>query len=286
MKVKLIYIRLLNRMKKMKTIKTIIACIFILITFNACNEASTYKEMDETFYSPEMEAVADQSAETPEEVQDIVERKLITNGNISFETNSIATTRKQIYEAVKSTKAYVTADNTYKNEGSISNTMMIRVPSDNFDLLLSQSIKGVEKIDNKEINVKDVTEEFLDISARIKTKKELENRYLEILKSASKVSEILEIEREIGQLRAEIESIEGRLKYLQNQVSYSTLTIQFYQNIDAEKGFGKHFKNGFKNGWDNLIWFFIGLINVWPFVLLIILFAMLLIRWRRRRNLK
>lgn len=270
----------------MKTIKTIIACIFILITFNACNEASTYKEMDETFYSPEMEAVADQSAETPEEVQDIVERKLITNGNISFETNSIATTRKQIYEAVKSTKAYVTADNTYKNEGSISNTMMIRVPSDNFDLLLSQSIKGVEKIDNKEINVKDVTEEFLDISARIKTKKELENRYLEILKSASKVSEILEIEREIGQLRAEIESIEGRLKYLQNQVSYSTLTIQFYQNIDAEKGFGKHFKNGFKNGWDNLIWFFIGLINVWPFVLLIILFAMLLIRWRRRRNLK
>ncbi len=180
----------------MKNLKSFIVFGLLIFLFSACNDVETYSESDEVFYSPEMEAVADQSSKDPEAVQEIEERKLITNGNISFETDNIEAIRKQIFEAIKSTKSYVTSDNTYKNEGSISNTMIIRVPSNNFDLLLSQSIKGVEKIDNKEINVKDVTEEFLDISARLKTKKELENRYLAILKSATKVSEILEIEKE------------------------------------------------------------------------------------------
>lgn len=80
------------------------------------------------------------------------------------------------------------------------------------------------------------------------------------------MSEILEIEKYSGQLRTEIESIEGRLKYLQDRVSVSTLTMTFYESIPNETEFGKKIKNGFRTGWDNLIWFFIGLINIWPFM--------------------
>ncbi|CAN0604968.1 unnamed protein product [Ectocarpus sp. 12 AP-2014] len=98
---------------------------------------------------------------------------------------------------------------------------------------------------------------------------------------------MLAMEAQVGQLRTEIESIEGRLNYLESQVSMSTLTIDFYQTIPDQTQFGNKFKNGFKNGWDNLVWFFVGLVNVWPFVILIsgVVFWFI-IRRRKKRKLK
>ena len=103
-----------------------------------------------------------------------VERKLIKEGRIEFETDNINWTRKTIFEAVKKFNGYVSSDQQYKSPGRKGNTVIIRVPADNFDSLLSDATQGVEKFESKEINVKDVTEEFLDIHARLKTKKELE----------------------------------------------------------------------------------------------------------------
>ena len=199
-----------------------------------------------------------------------VERKLIKEGQVEFETYDISTTRKLIFESIEKHKGYISSDQEYKSVGRISNSITIRVPAKNFDQLLSDATKGVTKFDNKNIEVKDVTEEFLDIQARLKTKKELENRYLELLGKANSVIEILEVEKQIGQLRSEIESIEGRLKYLESKVSLSTLTMTFYQTVPNETKFGNKFKNGFKNGWDNLIWFFVYLTNIWPFILIVI----------------
>lgn len=177
-----------------------------------------------------------------------VDRKLIKDGSVSFETNDIKATRKQIFESVKKYDGYISSDQEDKYSYRISNTIVIRVPFKNFDLLLSDATKGVSKFDSKNIEVKDVTEEFLDVQARLKTKKELEKRYLQLLKKANKVTEILEVERQIGNLRSEIESIEGRLKYLENRVSLSTIRITFYQSIPDEKEglFSTKFKNGFK----------------------------------------
>lgn len=203
---------------------------------------------------------------TDQENTETDERKLIKEGRVVFESGNLSATRKTVFDAVEKYKGYVSSDQEYKSPGRKSNTVVIRVPAINFDTLLSDATKGVEKFDSKEINVKDVTEEFLDIQVRLKTKKELEQRYIDLLKQAQNVSEILEIEKYSGQLRTEIESIEGRLKYLQDRVSVSTLTMTFYESIPNETEFGKKIKNGFRTGWDNLIWFFIGLINIWPFI--------------------
>lgn len=208
------------------------------------------------------------SPTTEQEINETVERKLIKEGRVEFETGNLNTTRKTIFETVSKYKGYVSSDQEYKSPGRKSNTVVIRVPADNFDNLLNDATKGVDKFESKEINVKDVTEEFLDIQARLKTKKELEWRYIDLLKQAKTVTEILEIERQIGELRADIESVEGRLKYLQDRVSFSTLTMTFYETTPNETVFGQKFKNGFTNGWDNLIWFFVVLTNIWPFILI------------------
>ena len=127
----------------------------------------------------------EESITTETEQQEIdVERKLIKKGQVEFETNDISSTRKLILESIEKYKGYISSDQEYKSVGKISNTIIIRVPAKNFDQLLSDATKGVTKFDHKSIEVKDVTEEFLDIQTRLKTKKELENRYLELLKKS------------------------------------------------------------------------------------------------------
>lgn len=235
--------------------------LIILLTIFGCAQNTDSAEMnmaDEEMVAPT----------TEQKTAEPVERKLIKEGRVEFEAENLNSTRQTIFEAVKRYNGYVSSDQEFKSPGRKSNTIIIRVPADSFDSLLSDATKGVDKFESKEINVKDVTEEFLDIQARLKTKKELEQRYIDLLKEAKNVTEILEIEKQIGQLRSEIESIEGRLKYLQNRVSFSTLTMTFYESIPNETAFGQKFKNGFRNGWISLIWFFVALTNIWPFVLI------------------
>ncbi|MET2986612.1 DUF4349 domain-containing protein [Aureibaculum conchae] len=213
-----------------------------------------------------------------------VQRKLIKEGNVRFETDDLKATKANTLAVVQKYNAYVSSDQEYKSTTELSNTIIIRVPADNFDTLLNEITKGVTQFDNKEIRVKDVTEEFLDVEARLKTKKELETRYLELLKKANTVNEVLEVEKEIGQLRTDIESIEGRLNYLKNQVSLSTLTLTFYETTTLGNEFGRKFKDGFKNGWDNLIWFFVFLTNIWPFIILFIAIIFLIKYLRKRKK--
>ena len=121
------------------------------------------------------------------------------------------------------------------------------------------------------ISSEDVTERYIDLEARLKAKKELENRYLELLKKANKISEILEIEKEINNIREEIESHQGQLNYLQNRIAMSTLQIQFYKKT-ADSGithsYGSKMWHSIKSGFGLISSFFLGVLYIWPFLLL------------------
>mgnify|MGYP000322775966 CR=1 FL=1 len=201
-----------------------------------------------------------------------IERKLIKTGSVTFETKELETTRKSILDLVNQYRGYVARDNQYKSDDRISTTIAVRIPAKSFDLVLEGIAKGVEKFDTKNIHISDVTEQFLDVEARLKTKKALEAKYLEILKKAKTVREILDVERELGKLRGDIEATEGRLKYLQSQVSFSTLNITFYKKIaGSEIGFGSKIGDAFKQGFENVKAFTVSMINVWPFMIILFL---------------
>ena len=215
-----------------------------------------------------------------------VSRKLIKNGRIIFESEDLNKTKSQVLLLVKKYKGYISSDRQNDYDNRINNHLKIRIPSQNFDTILSGISKEVKEFDTKEITISDVTEEFLDIEARLKNKKELEKRFLEILQKAKTVKEILDVEKEIGQLREDIESAEGKLKYLQNQVSFSTLDVSFYKTVYNETNFARKFKNAFKNSFENLKFFLIGLINIWPFVILLGFIFFLFRKWRKKRKNK
>ncbi|HLS29480.1 MAG TPA: DUF4349 domain-containing protein [Flavobacteriaceae bacterium] len=247
--------------------------LFLLFVVFGCNQGS--KNASESQHIV--------SHNPKQQTEKVIKRKLIKKGWLEFETDNLKSTKKTILEAVDHYEGYVSSDEEYNSTGKKSNTVVIRIPAENFDNFLIAATKGVERFDRKEINVEDVTEEFLDIEARLQTKKKLEQRYIALLNQAKSVTEILEIEKEIGQLRSEIESIEGRLKYLQDKVSLSTLTITFYESISGQTQFGKKFKKGFSNGWNNLIWFFVALTNIWPFILIILGLIFGIKIYRRRK---
>ncbi|WP_159038384.1 DUF4349 domain-containing protein [Brumimicrobium mesophilum] len=252
----------------MKSTRIFLKLLIVLI-FAGCaeNENNSFDELAIPSYE-----TAQQEKSSMDESDDITtNRKLIKKGNVEYKTDDISKTRKLIFESVKKHKGYISYEDEHKSTGRLSNTFEIRVPAENFDQLLQDATEDVSNFDSKNIEVKDVTEEFLDIEARLKTKKELENRYLEILKKAVDVKEILQVEEQIGNLRSEIESIEGRLRYLKSRISLSTLKITIYETKTTTNQFGNKFSDGFKNGWDNLVWFFVYLINIWPFILIALL---------------
>ncbi|HKK75608.1 MAG TPA: DUF4349 domain-containing protein [Saprospiraceae bacterium] len=267
----------------MKPIYQTIGLIFLL-TVVACDQQPGSAGM-EAVGVEEMVAPKTAPPPPPPQAEVEIERKLIKEGRVEFETNDLPATRKTVFAAIHKYEAYISSDEEYTYSGRKSNTLVIRVPAEDFDSLLAAATRGIDRFDSKQINVKDVTEEFLDIQARLETKKELEERYLSLLQRANTVTEILEIEKEIGNLRSEIESIEGRLQYLENRVGYSTLSLTFYESIPEDNAFAQKFKKGFRNGGDNLIWFFVGLVNIWPFILIGI--ALILgVRWYRKRKKK
>lgn len=212
------------------------------------------------------------------------QRKIIKEGYISFESGNLTDTRAHIDSILNLTSGFVSSEREFTTPDRISQSLSVRVPIGRFDEFVERLSRGVDRFDDKSISSSDVTAEYIDIAARIKTKKELEQRYLALLSQANSVTEILEIEKELGDIRGEIESVEGRLRYLTDQTDYSTLTITYYKTVSAPTAFGGQFSRGFVNGWNNLIWFLVGLVNVWPFVILIPTVVFVTTRWWVRRR--
>jgi hypothetical protein len=220
------------------------------------------------------------------EPQVLTERKIIREGTISFETNDAAETSQRIAKAVADYKGYITEDIITDQSYQIEHRVTIRIPAAKFDTLLATIAQGVDALKTKNVTSKDVTEEYVDVESRIKTKKELEARYQQLLQKATKVEEMLAIEREMGTLRTDIESIEGRLRYLKDRVAFSTLTIIYYETPAASFGFLGKLGVALGDGWNNLLEFLVAVVSVWPLWLLIAGFTLLLLRYRRRKAVK
>lgn len=253
----------------------------VLLLFAACNSGENQNQVSADFIPSEKRTESFTNQQNP----DIsAERKIIKEGNIRFETSNVKETEKFIRTTVAELGGYVGNENVYNFEDRVEHTLIARVPEDKFNTLLDKISSVAEKIESKNVSSLDVTEEFIDVEARIKTKKELEARYKEILKKATRVDEILNIEREMGNLRSEIESLEGRMNYLKNRISLSTLTITFYEKISTPFGFFSKIKQAIHNGWTALLWFIIIMISLWPFIILALIIVVIILKYRKKNK--
>ena len=283
--------------------KNILISSIIALTLFACGKASledkvsntsgnapteAYEEITEGIEQEEANSKDNDALKQDNTKVKNYNRKLIKDGSIAFETSDTKATKKLIEKATKQFNGYLSENNEYDYGYRIQHNVTIRVPSENFDKLLNTISSSVNEMEDQNISVKDVTEEYIDAEARLKSKKKVEERYIGLLSKAHNIAEILQIEHELARIREDIERIEGRLRYLKNQVSLSTLRITYYQTIETEEsfGFGKKVSNGFENGFKGLLWFFIGLVNIWPFILFITIGIWVLVRWIKKSRKK
>lgn len=277
----------------MRTLSLLSLLILASILPSACSQdkSGNFESVAEMDSSPsEVESKAAPEAPPPpppapgEAKTDVaIEIKLIKTGTLEFQTSDLDSTYQRIRNAAQVNSGFLSNESTANEYDRIVQHLTIRVPSRNFDKLIDAVCKGVEHFDTKTIEAVDVTEEFVDAEARLKTKKQVEQRYQDLLKRANKISEILEIERQIGELRAEIESIEGRLRYLNNRVDYSTLDVSFYKKV-KEKAVAsdENIGDALLAGWKGLVVFVFGLATIWPILVVAVGLYFLWRRWRKK----
>ncbi|MEL7147867.1 MAG: DUF4349 domain-containing protein, partial [Bacteroidota bacterium] len=138
------------------------------------------------------------------------------------------------------------------------------------------------------------TERYYDLKSRIKNKKALEERYLDLLKKARDMKDILQIERSLNEVRTDIERLQGQFNYLSKQVQLSTIQLQFYELIPYSGGtsgkrtFIDRITAAFDNGWGGFQSFLVGLATLWPFIILAIggiyLFRKLRRSWKKKKK--
>lgn len=195
--------------------------------------------------------------------------QLIKEASINFETKDPKISLQKIKHLIKKYNAIISNENQYSDGANISNQINIKINSKDFEKFLDELEQNIENIDSKTVNVQDVSEEYYDLQTRIKTKKEIEDRYISILKQAKTIKDIIEVENQIGIIRTEIESMEGRIKYLQNRVSYSAISINYHTPIIKKDTWEFNFTEAIKSGWIVLLKFIKVLITIWPLLLIL-----------------
>ena len=272
----------------MRIISTLIL-VLILGCSDGNIERQDHSEMSDSSMDMVVDAESYEENATPESDTQ-KEQKIIKSANLVFETNDVEATYQKILKQTSQYKGLLQSDNSGKDYNRIYKNLLVRIPTENFQAFLVGVSEGVPYFDQRNISQQDVSEEFIDLEARLKAKRELENRYIELLKKANTVKDMLEIERELSTIREEIEARQGRLQYLQNQVSMSTLDIRFYKTT-AETGvtqsYGQKMKNALQGGWNGISVLFLGILYLWPlfFVSIIIVFLLrIFLKYRKSRK--
>jgi len=165
------------------------------------------------------------------------ERKIIRNAEITMEVSSTTDTQHRVASIAETNGGFVVTSEAKQRENvdpaqrTLDIKLVVRVPSPQFGVTFDEIKKLASNTPQENVSGQDVTEEFIDLEARIKTQKALELQFLEIMRQAYKVADALEVQRQIADVRTDIEKLEGRKRFLQNRASLSTITV----NIQAPK---------------------------------------------------
>lgn len=223
--------------------------------------------------------------------QDVTQRKLIKNGSMTLVVDNLEQTRNDVVGLIEKHGGYVSNEQYSNWEHSSSYNLTVRIPCDKFDGFVAEVEAGKGKIESKSMYINDVTAEYIDLETRLNTKRSYLERYKQLLKSAKSVQEIVSIEDKIRSLEEEIDSTVGQLKYLTNQVDYSTLHLQIRHddtNFDPHhpdhgQGFWQRFSQSLSSGMRGLVDFAFFLVRIWP-AWIIILLVLGVIRRAKRKN--
>ncbi|HET9525577.1 MAG TPA: DUF4349 domain-containing protein [Pyrinomonadaceae bacterium] len=198
-------------------------------------------------------------ADTAASAAEAADRKIIRNASLTMEVNSTSDTQHKVTSIAEAHGGFVVTSEAKQRETAdpsqrtLDIKLVVRVPSERFGPVIDQ-IRGLaHTLREESLTGNDVTEEFIDLEARIRTQRALEVQFLEIMKQAKNVEDALEVQRQIADVRTDIEKLEGRKRFLENRSSLSTITV----NLEAPRqivvnttSFGRSLRESVSDGVD------------------------------------
>lgn len=157
---------------------------------------------------------------------EVANRKLIRNATVELEIVSFDNAVQKITAFANEEHGYVaTSDSEKQANGKLRGQIVVKVLPENLDRFL-QKIRSLGELKNQTLGTEDVTKAYFDTDARLKNAHVMEQRLIDMLKTKTgKVSDLLQVEKELGRVREEIEKMQGELKYWDSQVQFATVTI-------------------------------------------------------------
>ena len=283
-------------------LKKTIFSLFLLVFLN-CTKTDKYSTVNASLIDvipespskmetppPPMEVAKN---EVPGEVispkkTDTISKKIIKNGDMEIAVSNLLEAKNKISEIIKNNKAYLQSE-TFRNSDTSENiNLVIRVPHQNFDAIINSFSDGIGSVEAKTVKAEDVTEEYTDVSIKLENKRIYLEKYREMLKNAASTKDILEIQENIRALEDEIDVAEGRLRFIDDRVNYSTLELLLFKekartSATSKIGFGSRFGDSIAEGWNSFVSFLLGLISFWPFFIIIPLLIFAWKKWRRKK---
>jgi hypothetical protein len=163
------------------------------------------------------------------------DRKLIYNANVVLEVEDYGDAQTKLLNMVTLTGGYMLNFNDVKSEFESGGVFVVKVPSKGFHPFVTK-LEELKKKDTKaerNIQGKDVTEEYVDIESRLKAKQVVEARLLDFMEKATDTKNLLQFSNQLALVQEEIEAIKGRMRYIDQNVAFSTIEIRMYEREDG-----------------------------------------------------
>src|SRR5699024_11926322 len=116
-------------------------------------------------------------------------------------------------------------------DDDISGQMVVRVPEEHFQTFLTDAEEAAVDVLSREVSGQDVTEEYVDLESRLKSKQVVEERLLEFMDEAEKTEDLLKISDDLSTVQEDIEVIAGKMEYLENHSDYDTVEIIVHEDL-------------------------------------------------------
>lgn len=265
--------------------KKLCYCLFTILLLSACGQESGSNKENFAIQKAGYDAGENESKTQSQAKSKWTENlKLIKNGELSFQVQNLTESAAQIRQLSTKMGGYVSKDYSASNERNSYATLEIRLPNENFDAFMDFAAKAANGQVERKVDVQDITKEFVDYELRLNAAKKAQERYLELLKKANKVEDMLLVEEKLQRVLAEIESIEGQLRYYEDKVSLSTIQVEMYTlkeaPVEVEEGFWYDLINAFKRGWNLVLGLLVAMAHLWVFIPVVIAG----IWWYRKRK--
>ncbi len=174
------------------------------------------------------------------------QRHIIQNAQLNLEVLDIDEASAALQQLTDQVKGYIASREIYNiGEERRAGNISLRVPAEHFNFLVGE-IKELGKVKNDHVYTDDVTMQYIDLEARIANMTAQEKRLRELLEKAENIEEIMQVERELGRVRGDLEAMTGNFRYLRERVQFSAIDIRLHEKdvrtlVVSEKyeGFGE-----------------------------------------------